>query len=374
MHPEKKKRQHYVPRLILREFSTDRLSTSVLVLESGEVIHRASIATQCYENYFYGEDGKVENAIADVEAEFSTLMGDRSPARLESLSDVQLAVLSFFVQLQRGRTVAAAKQMQAMNDAFMRVVFGRDPRLRELGIDLEKVSIGYERPQAEALYYAAMTWPMLLDLKVKFLVPSGRLGFVVSDHPVIDYNQYAEHHSFYRNLSGTTGLGLKGLQLFLPLAPRLCIAMFDSGTYEYGSPKRRTSAVGLRDVRLLNTLQAVNAEECIYFDPTMMPSDDLDALIRARRKFDGWRTVQTFQGEEVPQPDGTTSQIVGFTAPEVRVGTQFGFARVLSKSTPADPQRLPMRSRELLEATHEHAERMRAWRQAAEAALAGRAR
>jgi hypothetical protein len=365
----KKKRQHYVPRLILREFSRDRATTSVLVLDTGEVVEGASISRQCYEHYFYGEDGKVENALADVEAAFSAVLGDRSPARLDALSDADTVVIGFFVQLQRGRTVAAAEQMSEQTDSFWKAALGGDPRLLELGPDLDQFRIGTDRPQAEALYFAAMTWPLLLDLKLKFLVPSGKLGFVVSDDPVIIYNQYAEHHPIYRMHPGTSGLALKGLQVFLPLSPRLCIAMYDAGAYECGSPSRRTCSVGLRDVRLLNTLQALNAQECLYFDKSLMAADDLPELVKARRKLQGWRKALIYQSEEIPKADDTTSQIIGLTQPGVRVGTQFGFVVVRDKGSQDDPPKLPSRSKEVLRVAREHAEQMSAWRQAAEEAL-----
>lgn len=362
-----KKRQHYVPRLILREFSQDRATTSVLVLDSGDAIHGASINRQCFENYFYGEDGKVEDTLAQIEGLFATLLGDRSPERLEALTDADMLLLTFFVQLQRGRTVAAAEQISEQTDSFLKAALAGDPRLNDLG-DLDQFRIGSDRPQSESLFYAALAWPLLLDLKLKFLVPNGKLGFVVSDDPVILYNQYAEHHPIYRHHPATVGLAMKGLQVFLPLSPRLCFALFDPLSYEYGSPNRRVVSLGLRDVRLLNQMQALNAQECLYFDRSEMNDDDLWALAKARQAGRGWRTARIYKSEEIPEVDGTTSQIIGLSQPSLRVSKKLGCVAALGRGSELDPPRLPRRSTVLRELADEHAALMNDWRREAEQA------
>lgn len=362
-----KKRQHYVPRLILREFSQDRATTSVLVLDSGEAIDGAPISRQCYENYFYGEDGKVENALEQIEGLFSTLLGDRSAERLEALADADMVILTFFVQLQRGRTVAASEQISEQTDSFWKAALAGDPRLNGLG-DLDQFRIGSDRPQSESLYYAALAWPMLLDLRLKFLVPNGKLGFVVSDDPVILYNQYAEHHPIYRHHPATVGLAMKGLQVFLPLSPRLCLALFDPSAYEYGSSKRRVCSLGLRDVRLLNQMQALNAHECLYFDRSEMNDDDLRTLAKARQGGRGWRTARIYKSEEIPEADGTTSQIVGLSQPALRVGKKLGCISAISPGSEMDPPKLPRRPTVLREFADEHAALMNEWRREADQA------
>ena len=313
-----KKRQHYVPRLILREFSRDRATTTVLVLDTGEAIDGASISRQCYENYFYGEDGKVEGSLAQIEGLFSALLGDRSHERLEALTDDDMVVLTFFVQLQRGRTVAAAEQISEQTDSLWKAVLAGDPHLDDLG-DLDQFRIGTDRPQSEALYYAAMAWPLLLDLKLKFLVPNGKLGFVVSDNPVILYNQYAEHHPIYKHHPATVGLGMKGLQVFLPLSPRLCLALFDPTAYEYGSPTSRICSVGLRDVRLLNQMQVLNAHECLYFDPALGQGE-------LRKSGSLLTCSQQLQAPHPPPPLATNSTRT--TTPSARLCRRWSTGRI----------------------------------------------
>lgn len=64
-----KKKQHYVPKLYLRKFSNneDGKTVSVYRLEAQQFIPSASIESQGMENYYYGEDGKIEDELAKLD-------------------------------------------------------------------------------------------------------------------------------------------------------------------------------------------------------------------------------------------------------------------------------------------------------------------
>src|SRR5207237_4965802 len=100
-----------------------------------------------------------------------------------------------------------------------------------------------------------------------FLVTDRVPGFVISDHPVVLYNQYAEHHADLQHCLGITGLAAKGLQMFLPLSPAVTLAVFDPSTYQYGGRERIVVRAGPQDVTYLNRLQAIQGVKCIYFCP-----------------------------------------------------------------------------------------------------------
>jgi hypothetical protein len=46
------------------------------------------------------------------------------------------------------------------------------------------------------------------------------------------------HHALFSRFESHTGLASKGLQIFVPLSPRLCLAIFDPSTYRYQSARR----------------------------------------------------------------------------------------------------------------------------------------
>src|ERR1039457_2376408 len=319
------RRQHYVPRLILRGFSPDGRSVSLCVLTSGKFVQIAPLGEQCYENYFYGTDGGMEAAFGEMEGAFKAAIGDLSPGHLETVSIEQLHLICRFVHYQKFRTAGAADESAEFIDGLAKRVMAKDSRVSE--DMLAKVKIGPEEPQHETLYHAAEAEPLLLDLDVKFLVSDKKLGFVLSDNPVASYNQWMEHHPLFSHLAGDGGIALRGLQWFLPLSPKVCVAVFDPGAYEYGSPRRRTCGLAVRDIRLLNTLQALRARECIYFDPRLTADEEVVRLCW-QRDTHATSSVSFTESEMREMPDGTRRVVLLAEFPSARLGTQLGCVRV----------------------------------------------
>jgi hypothetical protein len=347
----KKKNQHYVPRTLLRGFSRDERSISVLVLKSGRRVAGASIGDQCAKSFFYGKDDTVENGLAVVEGNFTTAIGDRSAGRLEAVSSADVMHIIFFTHLQRSRTVAAAASVSAVGDGMIRRLLAKDHRIQEKGIDLGLVRFVHSSPQMLALQHAFASGPLVFDLDVKFLVAERGPGFVLSDDPVVLYNQYAEHHPRLRRWPCITGLAHKGLQIFLPISATACICLFDPLTYEYGSPASRICKPSVRDIRILNDLQAMNARECIYFDDSKTPAEEVERLRDTHRLSAGWRDPRFVASEEREETRGRRSQLIGVEHPSPRLDFSFGFARVIDHELYADWRlaTIPVRSWETIE-------------------------
>lgn len=345
----KKKRQHYVPRLILRGFSTDGRTISLFAFRSVKRVDGASLKEQCYEDYFYGRDGGIEEGFATLEGEFAASLGDLSREHLDTVQQQEADKIRQFVHYQRLRTAGAATDVNDFGEALAKKVLSKDARVADV---LDKVRIKTKKPQFESLHHAVTGFPLVFDLGIKFLVAGRKKTFVVSDNPVVASNQYVEHHPALReHPSGSTGLAVKGLQLFLPVSPRVCVALYDKSTYRYGSDTRLTCGASTSDIQLLNVLQAANAQECIYFDPSQLDESEIVRLQRERAKYEGWKEPKFSEGPLTRRPDGLLSQIIMSSAPELRLGAKFNFLKVTDDTTYEGYDRgiLPPRSEELLE-------------------------
>lgn len=64
-----KKRHHYIPRFYLKRFSinNDGKSLGLYNLKNKKFIQNAPLKSQAYENFLYGEDDEIENALAEME-------------------------------------------------------------------------------------------------------------------------------------------------------------------------------------------------------------------------------------------------------------------------------------------------------------------
>ena len=210
------KRQHYVPRLILRKFSRDEKRISLLVMESGFRTDDAAISKQCYEDYLYGAHDFMEKSFTDEETKIAQILSKLSREALGALGDQERFELQRFVYWQRMRTVGAGDVMDNKLDALVKNLAGsyadlnagKVPFTRE---DLDLIVARYNSATNEALWQAAKAWPIVWDLAVKFIINERPLGFVISDDPVVAYNQFAEHHPKF-NRHGVVADGTERLR------------------------------------------------------------------------------------------------------------------------------------------------------------------
>ncbi|MBS3767843.1 MAG: DUF4238 domain-containing protein [Candidatus Cloacimonetes bacterium] len=64
------KRQHFVPQLYLKLFSKDDKTLTVYTIRKNRIVSKnASLARQCYRNYFYGNNTEIEKMLSDIELE-----------------------------------------------------------------------------------------------------------------------------------------------------------------------------------------------------------------------------------------------------------------------------------------------------------------
>jgi len=112
------KRQHYVPKFVLRNFSEDEKTVGVLVLRDGKIVPRGPIMTQAYEDYFYGADQILEKAFGEGETDIAARLGSLSDENLNGLTSNDIFQVSLFVHYQLFRTKAAVEQGDDMATAI----------------------------------------------------------------------------------------------------------------------------------------------------------------------------------------------------------------------------------------------------------------
>ena len=120
----KKKKQHYVPRFYLRNFSLNKKHINIYNLTNEKIIISGNLKNQCYEPYFYGRDGEIEEALSQTETHASSLIkniivGKRAPTRFSE----EHVLLVLFILMQIGRTKAAADDENYITDALFKEIY-----------------------------------------------------------------------------------------------------------------------------------------------------------------------------------------------------------------------------------------------------------
>ena len=68
-----KKKQHYVPKTYLKHFSNEKIF-SVLNIDKNMIYENVPYASQCYENYFYGNDLNWEKRLDSMESQWGMVL------------------------------------------------------------------------------------------------------------------------------------------------------------------------------------------------------------------------------------------------------------------------------------------------------------
>ena len=277
-----KKKQHFVPRFYLRNFSlnAEGKKISLFNFAACKYVSCSNLYDQAYKNYFYGEDLTIEDALADLEKEAakiinSTLLNDTVPM----MGSDEHHILLVFIMFLRQRTVYAADELNEAFDKIMKSIASEDPKAPP---DLERFNFVLTQPVQQALANTASVIPLALDLKFKLIINRTAQAFITSDHPVVFYNQFLEPRKIP---GGKTGIACKGLEVFLPLSPTHLLILFDSDVYKVGTKNSALIHVtNETDVEKLNILQCINADKNLYFNQTV-GEDRIRQLVKQSSRF-----------------------------------------------------------------------------------------
>jgi hypothetical protein len=260
-----KKKQHYVPRFYLKNFSSDNSSgrcraINLFNIPSCKKILNAKLYNQCCRNYFYGKDGTLENILEGIEGKASQII--REIILKCELTDKHTFL--FYTVLQNFRTLYASESMDEHYDKFYKELIKKD--IISIGTDkeqLSRVKIVCNNSPSHSVKNAFLYHYLACDLDLKIIrICKEELEFISSDNPVVCYNQFM----LFQKMGSYIGLASKGLQIFFPISPKHLAVLYDSAVYGVG--KKNDNIVELRekrDVEQLNKLQFVSALENVYF-------------------------------------------------------------------------------------------------------------
>jgi hypothetical protein len=263
----KKKRHHYIPRFYLKRFSKNNEGKvlSLYNLNNRKFIQTAPLKSQAYENFLYGVDNEIENALAEMEGNVARMFHYWTEEKLLYAPPMEsngFKLLKRFILYQAYRTPKSGDDtMKSLNEGLK--TFAKEFK-KDLWDKLKDGTLTHENPVLLSLLHSVKYEHLLNHLECKFIVNLSLLPFITSDSPVILYNQLLERAE---NYIGATGLVTKGLQIFYPIHPRLMICLYDSNIYNFGNGIEECCSTELVDeMNQLNGLQFIKCKSQLFFD------------------------------------------------------------------------------------------------------------
>ncbi len=303
-----KKNHHFVPQFYLRNFSNDGKSIGMFLNGKQKYVPYSSIKKTAYREYLYGENGTIENGLANNEGEWSQIIGRIiKTGKLELDGEEEYIKLLLFLTISEARTSQMADQNNAHISTLANLVI-------KMKLGKEKdVGVHYNIPNLISMKAAAETTPILTDLELLLIINESNRGFITSDNPVVRYNQYFMYRNYFRNY----GLGQMGIQLFVPLSPRICLCVYDNTMYLPTTYDIITLRSGSQ-INELNKLFLLNAYERIFFN-----NNQKESYIKSLSKY--WKEKKPL---DIPEFGSKNNYIIPYSQESVKEKVKLDFFRI----------------------------------------------
>ncbi len=251
------KKQHFVPKLYMRNFTRDGQFLSVYSIEQKKTYPKASYKDQCYKNYYYGSDGIWEEKLSTLEHKWSStfikVLSDIEPTTDDILLIQQFAVYQLF------RTVALndyeLKQKEDLICEYMKMVCNK----RGLPYNETVVSLCRQRAQkgmspAHTLYFVDEYVPFIKDLELIVIDYHSNQELITSDVPVVAINPF---------FPPTIGFASMGLIILFPVSAHKLVVLYDAKMYPKYRGIKHVPSTNEQEVMDLNTLQLISADRIL---------------------------------------------------------------------------------------------------------------
>jgi hypothetical protein len=316
------RRQHFVPRHYLRQFGysgTEQIS--VARIDPYHYVPKAAISRQCQEDYFYGDDGKLEDLLQLGETDMSPILVD--VGHKLAYDDKEIGLLRMLAALLHVRTRKAAEEAKV----FPRRMFAEvtqaginSGRLPPAPPDWNPEAVDFSGVSDMLISHAIPLWLELSTLECKLLRAPSTSAFITSDNPVLMLNQFAEGTHPLRTF---VGFAQSGFQLLLPISPRVCLYFYDRRVYKVGKKGGQVVEIGDNDTHAINTLQLQSADVCLYFNDAVSEN-------RVRGLVERYKTLRKPVKDSLRTLPGRTpdEQLLHLQSPPMTLPHPWGFSRV----------------------------------------------
>lgn len=226
--------QHYVPHFLLKRWGAGKKEHVHAFEKASGRTWAAKAKSLARESRFYdldihGQTLTLEPGLADLEAETSGSFRRLVEAEdFASITSDDVGRIAIFLSVQFVRTPGFREMFRGITSdmgEWLRSAVGEDEDVatqieRMTGragsdehVRLQVAKMIVEAPREFSQHFLAKDWILLR-------APEGH-SFLIGDHPVVMQNQTERHP-----LLGNIGLAVRGIEIYMPVSPRLTLAMF----------------------------------------------------------------------------------------------------------------------------------------------------
>lgn len=253
------KKQHYVPRMLLKNFSTlDNIKTiGLFLLKDQSFLDNVSLRDQAYENNLYGKDQIIEKIYAEIEAASNPVINKLLREELP-LDPQEEANLKIFITSQYSRTKFAKDLANESMDKMFKEMVKNEPKLSK---NIDDFKIVHTEPYKFMFNVTSEMAVVISDLQISLLKNETKIPFIIGEHPITILNPFLVERKWK---GSKNGLGVKGAMIYLPLSTKYGVVLYDRIRYRTHRFKKIVS-ISVKDITKLNSCQMALTQDCIFY-------------------------------------------------------------------------------------------------------------
>lgn len=257
-----KRKQHYVPKCYLRNFTNGDEFISTFLHSKNKFVKKASLNSVVCEEYLYGEDLVIEKKFENLEGNWAKAF--KAVNKIEDTADDGakeiVCQIKTFIAFQYSRTLRVFDAQKNLENFLYNFIYENAVPEESARNVLQKYIPKNHNLMEAPFNVSAKSIEVFKDLDLLLIENYSEIDFVTSDNPVVLYNKFLCNRKF----QGNYGLSAVGICIFLPLSPRLCFCLFDPKIYFSTNNKNRCT-ISQETVHELNKLFCRNSYEYIFF-------------------------------------------------------------------------------------------------------------
>ena len=326
--PEYKK-QHYVPKFYLKQFSQDKQYICNYLIKSKKSFEN-KIKNLGHSDYFYGKNYgslELEKKLGQIEQEDSKILGvliDKQ--NLNFLTKKDYHYLLSFVMLQYTRTkdakTTANKFIDLFVDKYIKPMMKSEFKdYTEEYIDSLKITSPdfFKYPMLIALTEGILG---ICDLKPILIINKSNRKFITSDAPIAINNNIK-----INNLS-LTGFQSPGLQIFCPLNKDILLLLIDSNLYNIKMDADSIIYLNMdSNADSINKLQFFNCLDNVFFSEKEDESYVRNLHLEVEKLINEKECKLDILNKKY-RKDGTYSEIHSIHMENINYGLKFSFIKL----------------------------------------------
>lgn len=252
------KNQHYVPRCVLKHFTTNGKTHINKFSFSDESLEGKNIEKVCALKYFYGKEQDIEKIYGLSEDDMAKILDEKLTKGDVNVTQEEMVHIKAFIGAQSTRTPNDTKLVNDVAKGTVDALL----KLKEVeNIPEYRVEMNDRRIKVENLKIGIIKTGSFCHMDLVLLKSSICSQFIIGQDPVIECNPFL----WKREKINNKGLAYYGYTIIMPISSKYCMCLYDTNVYKKLG-KNGIKKLNYFETKEINLFQVLNSDEYVLLN------------------------------------------------------------------------------------------------------------